>query len=741
MFPEKNPASPAATSGGEPGDEGRGGVVEVALPVPLDRSFDYLAPEPLPAVGCRVLVPFGPRPVVGIVTAHAARSGRDGSALKAIGAVLDPAPLLAGELLASLRWAARYYQHPLGEVLHAALPVALRSPRALPAPARAALALTAAGQHALYDPARRRGTRIDRLLAALESGPIGTAGGDWGASAVRTALARGWVERVEDPPCRSLPASHGPEPNDAQQAAAEAVIGSLGRFAPFLLDGVTGSGKTEVYLRIIDACLAAGRQALVLVPEIALTPQTLRRFRARLGVEVAMLHSGLGDVERARTWLDAARGRAMVLLGTRSAILTPLARPGAIIVDEEHDASYKQQDGWRYHARDLAVVRARALSVPVVLGSATPSLESLANIAEGRYRHLRLPQRAGDARPPTVEVIDLRRQRVEHGFSVPALDAIGACLERGEQVLVFRNRRGYAPVLLCRDCGWRGQCAACERPFTLHRREGRLRCHHCGREQRAPRACPGCGSLALAPLGTGTERIEETLAARFPGVPLLRVDRDTTRGRRQRDALFESLPEDGARILVGTQMLAKGHDLPRLTLVVVVGADEGLYSVDFRALERFGQLVVQVAGRAGRADRAGTVILQTHDPAHPQLRLLLERGYAAFAARLLEERRATGLPPCTRLALLRAEARRKEDLDAFLTAAAAHGGRPGVELHGPLDAPMPLRAGVFRGQVLAESAHHASLQAFLPGWLAHLRALRGQRRVRWSVDVDPAEMY
>lgn len=716
-------------------------MVEVALPVPVDHPFDYAAPLPLPAVGCRVLVPFGTRRIVGIVTGHGALEGQPG--LKPIDEVLDPEPLFAGELLASLRWAARYYQHPLGEVLHSALPVALRSPRPLPAPSREALVLTTAGRAAVHDPRRRKGTRIDGLLTALEAGPLAAADNRWGASAVRTALARGWVERVEGAARPLVGEPSGPPLNEAQRTVATAVTGSLGRFLPFLLDGVTGSGKTEVYLHVIRACLASDRQALVLVPEIALTPQTLRRFRAQLGAEIAVLHSGLGDAERARAWIDAARGRARVVLGTRSAILTPLARPGAIIVDEEHDASYKQQEGWRYHARDLAVVRARALSVPVLLGSATPSLESLANVAEGRYHHLRLPHRAGNASPPTVQVIDLRRQRFDHGLSAPALDAIAACLERGEQALVFRNRRGYAPVLLCRDCGWKGECTACARPFTLHRNEGRLRCHHCGQEQRLPRACPACASLALAPLGIGTERIEEALAARFPGVPLLRVDGDTTRGRRRRDALFEFLQQDGARILVGTQMLAKGHDLPGLTLVVVVGADEALYSVDFRAMERFGQLVVQVAGRAGRADRAGAVILQTHDPDNPQLRLLLERGYGTFAARLLDERRAAGLPPHARFALLRAEARRKASLDAFLAVAAGHAGddRGEVTLHGPLDAPMPLRAGLFRGQILVESARHAGLQTFLSGWLARLRGLRGQRSVRWSIDVDPVEMY
>ncbi|NCT69282.1 MAG: primosomal protein N', partial [Rhodanobacteraceae bacterium] len=587
----------------------------------------------------------------------------------------------------------------------------------------------------------RRAPRLDALLDALAAGPVAAEGLAGFAAPLRNALARGWVERIRlDAPPVAAAAPRSRPLNDEQRAAADAVIAADG-FAAFLLDGVTGSGKTEVYLEIIRACLARGRQALVLVPEIALTPQALARFRAGLGVPIAALHSGLAEGERARAWLAAARGEAPVVLGTRSAILVPLARPGVVIVDEEHDTSYKQQDGFRYHARDLALVRAKALGVPVVLGSATPSLESLANVAAGRYRHLRLRYRAGLAQPPALRVVDLRHQRLDHGLAAPTLEAIAACLARGEQALVFRNRRGYAPVLLCHDCRWSAQCPACERALTLHRRDGRLRCHHCGFEQAVPRACPACGGLALHPVGEGTERLEDALAARFPDVPIVRVDRDTTRGRRMRDALFDSLPDAGARILVGTQMLAKGHDLPHLTLVVVVGVDEGLYSVDFRASERLGQLIVQVAGRAGRAQRPGTVILQTNAPDHPLLGVLLEHGYAALAARLLDERRAAGLPPFAQFALLRAEAAEPALLDRFLAAATQAAADPRVIAHGPLAAPMPRRAGAYRGQVLVEAAARPALQAFLPDWLARVRALPDERRVRWSIDVDPVDMY
>ncbi len=719
-------------------------ILRLALPVPLNTLFDYRADAGVvvPA-GCRVLVPFGRRTMVGVAIEQVASSDYDPAKVKPIERVLDPQPSLSAELLATLRWAARYYQHPLGEVLQAALPVALRAARELPPTGIDALQLTPTGQVARDDPRRRRGTRIEAVLDALVAGPLPTARLDalvGSAVARRAALARGWVDRLR---IAASPAAAvaGPALNDEQRAAAHAVMAASGSFAPFVLDGVTGSGKTEVYLEIIRNCLARGRQALVLVPEIALTPQALRRFRERLGVDIAALHSGLGEGERARAWLAAARGEAPVVLGTRSAILVPLANPGVVIVDEEHDGSYKQHEGFRYHARDLAVMRAKALAVPIVLGSATPSLESLANVEAGRYQRLRLNHRAGMAQPPALHVVDLRRQRLQHGLAAPTLDAIAACLARGEQALVFRNRRGYAPVLLCHDCGWSAQCPDCERAMTWHRGAARLRCHHCDREQAVPRACPACGGLALHPVGEGTERLEEALAARFPDTPIVRVDRDTTRGRRMRDALFDSLPDAGARILVGTQMLAKGHDLPHLTLVVVVGVDEGLYSVDFRASERLGQLVVQVAGRAGRAERAGTVLLQTHDPAHPLLQTLLNGGYRALAAQLLIERSNASLPPFAQFALLRADAKDKNHLDAFLIAATRAADDPAVVAHGPLAAPMPRRAGAFRGQVLIEASERAAMQAFLPTWLDALRTLPGERRVRWSIDVDPVDLY
>ncbi|MCF8816027.1 primosomal protein N', partial [Xanthomonas campestris pv. campestris] len=525
-------------------------------------------------------------------------------------------------------------------------------------------------------------------------------------------------------------------------------------FATYLLDGVTGSGKTEVYLQAIADCLAAGKQALVLVPEIGLTPQTLGRFRERLGVPVHALHSGLSDGERARVWAAAWRGEAKLIVGTRSAVFTPLPNAGLIVIDEEHDGSYKQQDGIRYHARDFALVRGKALDVPVILGSATPSLESLHNAYSGRYRHLRLSRRAGDARPPRVRVLDVRKRPLKDGLSPEVLAGIGATLARGEQVLVFKNRRGYAPVLLCHDCGWTAACQRCstplhQTPMTVHAGGRRLQCHHCGARQPAPLACPACASLALQPQGIGTERLEERLVEAFPEAPVVRIDRSTTQ---RRDALETQLARLGtdAGILVGTQILAKGHDLPRLTMVVVVGIDEGLFSADFRAAEKLAQQLIQVAGRAGRADRPGEVWLQTHHPEHPLLQTLVNGGYHAFADAELQQREAAGFPPFAHLALFRAEAKDVAAANQFLIAVRALVGAQTpapspaitpVECYGPMPAPMPRRAGFQRTQLLLSAAQRSALHRVLDAQMPAIHTLPQARRVRWSLDVDPIDLY
>jgi primosomal protein N' (replication factor Y) len=721
-------------------------VLRVALPVPLPTLFDYLPPAAGHAhVGSRVLVPFGRARMVGVVVAMAAEASVGGSRLKQALRLLDDGPLLDAELMQTLAWASDYWLGAPGEAYANALPLALREARPLPPIGEEYWSLSVGGRSA-HDAGSRRGTS-KALLALLAGSPL--------SAAQLAARLPGWREagrRLEGagllqrsdrmPHDRAGATSFAPRLSDEQQQAVTAIAGHLGQFQPFLLDGVTGSGKTEVYLALIELVLAQGKQALLLVPEIGLAPQTVRRLSDRLGVSIEVLHSNLSEGDRARAWLRARAGAARVILGTRSAVFTPLPQAGLIIVDEEHDGAYKQQDGFRYHARDLALVRGRALGVPVVLGSGTPSLESLANAAAGRYRTAHLRARPGAIRPPQVQIIDMRAQRLEHGMSPALLAAIADTVGRGEQALVFRNRRGYAPVLLCHSCGWHAQCQHCERPLTLHAGRRQLICHHCDNRQRVPVTCPTCGAGDLKPQGQGTERLEEALVAQFPQVPVLRVDRETTRRRDAFEQLLATLDDNQPAILVGTQMLAKGHDLPNLTLVAIVGVDEGLHSVDFRASERLAQLVVQVAGRAGRARKAGRVLLQTHQPQHPLLRGLLAHGYAAAARELLTERRLVQLPPYSHQVLLRAEAPRREHVDAFL--AAAHAALPAsaaLQIAGPMPAPMPLRAGRHRGQLLLEAATRSALHGMLRGWQLQLGALPAARRVRWSLDVDPIDLY
>ncbi|MBB3226264.1 primosomal protein N' (replication factor Y) [Luteibacter sp. Sphag1AF] len=721
-------------------------VLRVALPVPLLTLFDYLPPEVgVAAAGSRVRVPFGRGEMVGIVIDPAAETAVGKGRLKRALEVLDDAPLLDAELLTTLSWAAEYWAGAPGEAFSNALPLALREPRQLPATGREVWAMTLAGRSAHDARSRKAGSAA--LLAALADGPRAadelhdTLPG-WRAAARR--LAEGGLVEKMDLEEVALPPSPAPGPalSDEQQLAVDTVAAALGRFQPFLLDGVTGSGKTEVYLALIEQALAQGRQTLLLVPEIGLAPQTVRRLRERLGVAIEVLHSNLAEGDRARAWLRARNGTARVVLGTRSAVFTPLPKAGLIIVDEEHDPSYKQQEGFRYHARDLALVRARAHGVPVVLGSATPSLESLANVDSGRYERVSLKGRPGASQPTQVRIVDMRAQRLDHGLSPTLLAAVTECIGRGEQALVFRNRRGYAPVLLCYDCGWHADCPRCDKPLTLHAGRRRLICHHCEYTASVPEACPQCKSANISPQGQGTERLEEALIARFPDTPVIRVDRETTQRRDAFDQLLASLREDKPAILVGTQMLAKGHDLPNLTLVAIVGVDEGLHSIDFRASERLAQLVVQVAGRAGRARKPGSVLLQTHHPDHPLLHTLLKSGYGAVARSLLAERKMIELPPFAHQVLLRADAHDRREVDAFMAQAHEATGDPGdLRVAGPMPAPMPLRAGRHRAQLLIEATTRARLHAFLRPWQTALNALPTARKVRWSLDVDPIDLY
>ena len=722
-------------------------VLRVAVPVPLPQLFDYLPPPGVDAhtiiPGARLSVPFGRSQRVGVVIERLATSELPTDRLKPANALLDTQPLITRELLSSLDWVARYYQHPLGEVLDTALPAGLRRVRELPRDGEPALQLVPDADTSTT----KAGSASAQLLALLADGPRAHSALDAMLPKWRGAAAnlrrRGLIATTQIATSRPAPVRIDAPPLTGEQRDAIAFVAmEFNRYGPCLLEGITGSGKTEVYLALAAQTLANGRQVLVLVPEIGLTPQLLRRFRERLAAPIHLLHSDVADGERTRAWLAAARGDPCVILGTRSAIFAPLPHAGLIVVDEEHDASYKQQDGLRYSARDLALVRAKALGIPVVLGSATPSLETLANVDNGRYRKLHLSSRPGAAREAALRVIDLRGKPLRDGLSPELVVAVRQCLARGEQALLFRNRRGYAPVLTCRSCGWHAACERCDKPLTWHRGDERLRCHHCGKEQPVPDTCPQCQQPTLAPQGLGTERMEEAVTQLFPGATIVRIDRETTRRKDAVDDLLNRLAPDQPGILVGTQMLAKGHDLPNLTLVGLVGVDEGLFSLDFRASERLCQLIVQVAGRAGRASKPGTVLLQTHHPEHPLLRDLLRHGYAHVARGLLEERRAAGLPPYAHLALVRAEAKTQTAVEEFLGAAANITLAPdGVSLLGPMPAPMPRRAGMQRGQLLLSAAERKHLHAFLPAWLAQLRALPQARRVRWSLDVDPIDLY
>ncbi|MBV6418634.1 MAG: Primosomal protein N' [Steroidobacteraceae bacterium] len=544
--------------------------------------------------------------------------------------------------------------------------------------------------------------------------------------------------RIDGPFVRASPFTLTAE----QQVAVDAIDASHGRFGAFLLHGITGSGKTEVYLRLVERVLARGERALVLVPEIGLTPQLVGRFAGRFAVPMATLHSALTHTTRLAAWRDALSGRARIVIGTRSAVFAPLPDLGLVVIDEEHDASFKQHEGgFRYSARDIAVMRAQRAGGPIVLGSATPSLESLHNAAHGRYARLALPRRAGAAAPPRLALVDLRAEAMRNGLSTFVVEAIRRHLEGNGQVLVFLNRRGYAPTLACTACGWIAGCASCDARLTVYARAARLKCHHCNADAPLPARCPTCGYEVRA-VGQGTERVEETLSTLFPGASLARLDRDVVRRDEELTAVLGRFASGEARILVGTQMVTKGHDFPNVTLAVVLNADHGLFSTDFRAAERLAQTIVQVAGRAGRGARPGEVLIQTEYPGHPLLASLLERGYEGFAEAALAERRAAGWPPFGRLAAVRASASTLQVAVGFLAEAKRSLAPPrGMRLLGPAPAAMARRADRFHAQLLVESDDRATLHRFLDAWLPRAEGLPGARRVRWALDVDPLELF
>ena len=727
-----------------------GPVLQVAISTPLNQLFDYLPPDsgPDPQPGQRVRVPFGRRVAVGIIVALPASSEIPPSRLRQAIEILDDDPLLDAATLKLLQWSAGYYQWPLGEVCAAAIPTALR--KGVPAAEAEHYVWVATPEGATAD-AEALGKKAPlqaRFLAALNAGDGLTDAELRGLHAnwrklVTTLADKGWAEAIvataDGTP--GITTEQPPALTEGQRAAVAGIPDS--GFNACLLEGVTGSGKTEVYLQLIATQIAKGRQSLVLVPEIGLTPQLVDRFRRRVNGRVVVMHSGLTDTQRLETWLAARSGAAAVIIGTRSAIFTPLSRPGLIVIDEEHDSSYKQQDGFRYSARDLAVFRARQFGIPVVLGSATPAFETLNNALAQRYLHLHLLERPGNARQPDVHIIDLRQHALHDGLSQPLLNAMRRHLEAGGQTLVYLNRRGFAPTLLCPTCGLTQECHRCDARMVLHQNRHKLVCHHCGSERREIKECPECQTELVA-VGQGTERLEQALVKTFPEYPLVRIDRDTTRRRGEMERLLDSIRSGESRIMLGTQMLTKGHDFPDVSFVGIVDSDQGLFGTDFRSSERLAQSVLQVAGRAGRAERPGEVWIQTFYPDHPLLQTLLAEGYDGFAAQALEERRAAAWPPFSHLALLRGECVERDLLFRFLEKArtlADAGSIAEIRVLGPATSPMERRSGRYRGQLLIQSPNRGRLQHFLQNWRAQVATLPEARKVRWSLDVDPAELF
>ncbi len=729
-------------------------IARVAIDVPLRKLFDYLPPAGTDRIepGCRVSVRFGRKKAIGVVVASASESSLPRSSLRRVDAILDEEPLFGQEILALLDRATRYYVHPPGEVCAAALPVLLRKGRPLSSRIEA-WCLTADGRATDTDTLRRRAPKQAALVEALAGGPLSASdsrllavGKDWRA-VLRRVMNKGLVECATDfAPAVSAPVSEGspgPVLTDDQQHAVDVIAKTFGGFHTHLLFGVTGSGKTEVYLRAIAQLMATGCQALIIVPEIGLTPQLVDRFRHRLGREIAVLHSGLSPTDRLASWRSARAGEVPVVIGTRSAIFTPMQSLGLIVVDEEHDPSLKQQDGFRYSARDLAVMRGQVESIPVVLGTATPSLETLNNARRHRYGSLMLPERPGHAVHPDTRIVDLRTMPARNGLTATLLEAIDDHLAREGQVILFLNRRGYATSLMCTECGWVSECPRCDSRMTLHQRPHKLRCHHCGREARPIEACPDCGTDLIA-AGQGTERVEDALARHFPDARIARIDRDTTRSKGAMDKILTAMRERQTDILVGTQMLTKGHDFPHVTLVGVLNADQGLFGTDFRSDERLAQNILQVSGRAGRSDRPGEVLIQTAYPEHPLLMHLIQGGYERFADAAMRERLAAAWPPFSHLVLIRAESHRRPAPTAFLErcrALAEATLESPVAILGPAPSPMEKLSGRYRAQLLARSTDRVRLHARLARLVEGFEKLPEARHVRWSVDVDPVELF
>ncbi|MBD3639383.1 MAG: primosomal protein N', partial [Marinobacter sp.] len=711
-------------------------TARIALNRPLRRLFDYLIPEGMQVTrGQRVQIPFGRQQLTGLVVETDVEPP-EGITLKTISHALEDWQALPPETFGLLSWASTYYQHPLGECLFTALPPALRRGRPAQEKQQDSWIAKSSGSELPANAHRQKALLqwLSQQPAAASTGAIIKAG--FTRAQVNGLAGKGLIEPVQqDTNPAAATESPGLRPTltpTQQQAASQLPSGQKG-FDATLLYGITGSGKTEIYLHYLKEHLTGRSQALVLVPEINLTPQTVARFRHYFGDRIVVWHSALNDGERLNTWLRVRRGEPVILIGTRSAVLLPFTGLETIVVDEEHDSSYKQGEGFRYSGRDLAVYRAHLNKCPIILGSATPSLESYHNARQGKYRLVRLEERAKKAVPPTLSLLDIRSRPLEGGLSRPALKAIRDTLDRGEQALVFVNRRGYAPVMMCFDCGHMVECPRCDTRLTYHRRDRAMRCHHCDYQAAATSHCPKCQSDTFKPVGQGTERTEDTLAETFPSVPVVRVDRDSTQRKGSIQAILDKVNSGAPCVLVGTQMLAKGHDFPNVTLVVVVNADGGLFSVDFRAPEQLIQTLLQVSGRAGRGNKAGKVLIQTCHSDHPLLKSLCTENYLSIADQLMAEREQGQFPPFRHMAIFRAEADTMQSSLELLDAIKPSAAGPGIETWGPLPALIARRADRHRAQLVLLSSQRGRLNAVLAGICQHLDQQKLPPKVKWMV--------
>lgn len=754
-------------------------IYRVAIPVPVYRLFDYLPPDDVELdnvkPGVRLEVPFGKGKKIAVLLEIVGHSELDTGKLKRVVRILDHKPLLSVKDLKLLLWAGNYYHHPVGEVLSAAFPAALRQGKPVVVQTVKRYALTDLGKVTESDQLHRT-PKQKSVFEKFHSSPVSLSEAELSAwndnwrPAVKQLIARQLLEidlsdaGMNSPEALSItltpalsqkarefnaalllrPSNNPLQCNPQQQSAIDAVGENLGQFGVFLLEGVTGSGKTEVYLQIIRAVLERGQQVLILVPEITLTPQLEERFRRRFAVNIAISHSKLTDKQRQSAWLQMQQGGCSILLGTRSALFAPLKNPGLIILDEEHDASFKQQEGFRFSARDIAIVRGKLLHIPVLLGSATPSLESLHNVDKQRYRLLHLPDRAGNAIEPVLQLMDIRNKRMQEGLSEALVEEMHLILAKNEQVLLFLNRRGFAPTLICHGCGWVARCQRCDANLVIHFDEERLRCHHCGKEERLINRCPACKTGELTPLGLGTERVEKALAELFADKVIVRLDRDSTQRKGSLENYLQQINQGKVDIILGTQMLAKGHHFPNVTLVAILDVDSGLFSIDFHAAEKLAQMIVQVSGRAGRAEKPGKVIMQTRQPEHPLLTTLIRQGYRSFAKTALAERKEALLPPYSYQALLRVQAADTNAPPLFFQAVSVLVQKLNTghtQVLGPVSAPMARRAGLYRYQLLFQNTRRQELHVFLDALIPEIAKLKQAKKVRWSLDVDPVDLY